>query len=92
MFLREIRDTENSLLEREELLHVVEQFRPMLLRVDCSYYEEVKHVIELCLHIINIMDGQLNPPIGSEYEPKTFTLEPLVKDLDGQANCAYLLH
>ena len=64
----------------------------MLLRVDCSYYDEVKNVVELCLQIVNIMDGQLNPPIGSELEPKTFTFEPLVKELEGQANCAYLLN
>lgn len=65
IFLREIRDTENSLLEREELLQVVEEFRPMLLRVDCSYYQEVKAVIELCLQIVAVMNGQPNPPVGS---------------------------
>jgi hypothetical protein len=72
-------------------MNVVEQFKPLLLRVEYSYYDQVKSVIELCLEIVNIMRGEPNPPIGSELEPKTFTLEPLIRELEGQANCAYLL-
>lgn len=38
IFLREIRDTQNTLMEQEELMVVVESFKPLLLKVDCDYY------------------------------------------------------
>lgn len=79
IFLKEIRDTQNLLMEQEDLMAVVDSFKPLLLKVECDYYEEVKMVIELCLEIINGLNGNPHPRIGTELDPKTFTLEPLIK-------------